>query len=88
MLLDFYREEVLVDNAAKAVHYPGTVEVNARRLIVGDGVEAGALAEGFLGVLAGAAADRFEKWMARGDPLKVVLLSGLAVGGTAWIAAG
>ena len=77
-----------MDDMTQTVHHPRAVEVDARRLLVGKGVETGALPEGFQGTLTGVAPDRLEERVARSDPLQVVLVRSLSASGAARIAVG
>ena len=70
---------------AKAIHHPGTVEVEASRGFMLKGIKTGPLAEELGGLGRGMAADGLEKRMAGGDPLEAVFFGRIAVGGTAGI---
>ena len=58
-----------MDDTPQPVHHPGAVEVDARRLFMGERVKAGALAEGFHSTRASVAANRLKERMTGGDPL-------------------
>ena len=86
VLGDLHREEPLVDHLPEPVHDARPVEVDARRALVLERVEGRALAEHVERLRVGVPPDRLEERMAGRDPLQLLRLGRLAVGGAARIA--
>ena len=86
VLGDLHREEPLVDDLPESIHDARPVEVDARRALVLERVEGRALAEDVERLRVGVPPDRLEERMAGRDPLQLLRLGRLAVGGAARIA--
>ena len=86
VLGDLHREEPLVDHLPESIHHARPVEVDARRAFVLERVEGRALAEHVERPRVGVPPDRLEQRMAGRDPLQLLGLGRLAVGGAARVA--
>ena len=75
-----------MDDLPEPIHDPRPVEVDPRRALVLERVEGCALAEDVQRLCVGVPADRLEERMAGRDPLQLLRLGGVAVGGAARIA--
>ena len=82
----FHREEPLVDHLPESVHHARPVEVDARRVLVLERMEGRAFAEVVQRFRVGVPPDRLEERMAGRNPLQLLGLGRLAVGGAARIA--
>ena len=79
MLGELYGEETLVHGLSKTVDDTPSVEVEARRCVVIEGVEACSLGEGILAKCKGVPSKSLEERVPGGDPLEVVRLRGRAI---------
>ena len=82
----FQRIEPFVDHLAQAIHYPRSVEVQARWSMVLQGREAGARTKDILGLGEGVRSQGFEERVAGGHPFEIVCVSRVAVCGQARVA--
>jgi hypothetical protein len=82
----FQRIEPFVDHAAQAIHYPRSVEVQARWGMVLQRGETGACAKDLLRLGEGMRPQGFEERVAGGHPFETVCVSHVAVCGQARVA--
>ena len=79
-LSDLVGKQPLMDHLAQAIHDPGPVEVEPRRLFVFERMKGGTLAENVERLRVGVSPDRLEERVARRDPFEAIRLRRLAVG--------